>query len=194
MHFDLQTLPCVILCGGKSSRMGQDKCFLPLYDRNLVDFQFSRLSALFQSCFLSCKEDKFNAHFKQLIFDKKFEGVEFSPMLALFSVLDYFKDTFVFIISVDMPSVEKEQIDALAKHLDQSLIILPRSKGYIHALCGFYHSSLSGKCFELLQQKKHKIQSLCEQNNAFVLDFKDDESFVNLNDFESYVRFKNEIF
>ncbi|TQR42425.1 molybdenum cofactor guanylyltransferase [Campylobacter sp. MIT 12-8780] len=194
MHFDLQTLPCVILCGGKSSRMGQDKCFLPFHNQSLIEFQFSRLSRLFQSCFLSCKEDKFKAHFKQLIFDKKLEGVEFSPMLALFSVLDYFKDTFVFVISVDMPSIEKEHITTLAKHLDQSLIILPRSKGYIHALCGFYHSSLSSKCLEFLKQKKHKIQSLCEQNDAFVLDFKDDEAFVNLNDFESYVRFKNEMF
>ena len=65
-------IPCVILCGGKSSRMGVDKCFLNFKGQSLVSFQFSKMSELFSEVFISCKADKFGVCFdkSRLIFDE----------------------------------------------------------------------------------------------------------------------------
>ncbi len=65
-------MPCVLLCGGKSSRMGADKCFLKFGGQSLVKWQFERLCGLFENVFISCKNDKFGGEFeeKMLIFDE----------------------------------------------------------------------------------------------------------------------------
>ena len=169
-------IPCVLLCGGKSSRMGADKCFLKFRGQSLVKWQFERLCALFENVFISCKNDKFGGEFeeKMLIFDENLDfnanlganlgensssalnlkanlgknldsvanlnsqnanfrinskqnlqkaanfwansnlnsrkSEDFSPMLALYSVLRHFQRGFVFIIAVDMPFLSKESI------------------------------------------------------------------------------------
>jgi len=41
-------IPCVILCGGKSSRMGEDKALLPFGEYStLVQYQYERLQSVF---------------------------------------------------------------------------------------------------------------------------------------------------
>ncbi|EIB5295231.1 TPA: NTP transferase domain-containing protein, partial [Campylobacter jejuni] len=55
----LNELNCVILCGGKSSRMGQDKSKLILKNQNLTQFQVEKFSKIFKNVYVSAKEDKF---------------------------------------------------------------------------------------------------------------------------------------
>ncbi|NCB12260.1 MAG: molybdenum cofactor guanylyltransferase, partial [Erysipelotrichia bacterium] len=49
-------MPCVILCGGKSSRMKEDKTLLPFFNSNsLAQFQYDRLKLHFQNIYISSK-------------------------------------------------------------------------------------------------------------------------------------------
>ena len=51
----------VILAGGKSSRMKQDKALLPFGDTNsLAEFQYRRLSKIFSKVYISSKNNKFD--------------------------------------------------------------------------------------------------------------------------------------
>ena len=96
--------PCVILAGGKSSRMGQDKSLLPFRGfPTLTHYQVARLAPLFSALHVSTKTDKFDGAFS-LIQDNTQET--FSPMVALASLLEHFSDTYVFCLSVDTPLVE----------------------------------------------------------------------------------------
>ena len=67
----MSEIPCVILAGGRSARMGADKCFLDFKAKSLIEWQFEKMSKLFASVFISCKADKFGGKFgeKTLIFD-----------------------------------------------------------------------------------------------------------------------------
>jgi len=54
-------IPCVILSGGKSSRMGEDKSLLPFSTSNtLIEYQYKRLKPYFKDIYISSKIDKFD--------------------------------------------------------------------------------------------------------------------------------------
>lgn len=85
----MSEIPCVILAGGRSARMGADKCFLDFKAKSLIEWQFEKMSKLFTSVFISCKADKFGGKFgeKTLIFDENLEFLSQNSKNALNSNL-----------------------------------------------------------------------------------------------------------
>ena len=181
----------VLLCGGKSSRMQRDKCFLQINEQSLVKYQFDKLSKLFKEVYISTKEDKFKKEFKNLILD---EAKFYSPLLALKSVLSFLKDenAHVFICAIDTVNISKYEISRLFENLENSKAIVAKSNYKTHALCGFYHTSLLSLCEDFLQKNKHKMQDFLKACEAKELEFKDDKAFLNLNFYEQYLEFINE--
>lgn len=86
----MSEIPCVILAGGRSARMGADKCFLDFKAKSLIEWQFEKMSKLFKSVFISCKADKFGGKFgeKTLIFDENLEFLSQNSKNALNSNLN----------------------------------------------------------------------------------------------------------
>lgn len=86
----MSEIPCVILAGGRSARMGADKCFLDFKAKSLIEWQFEKMSKLFASVFISCKADKFGGKFgeKTLIFDENLEFLSQNSKNALNSNLN----------------------------------------------------------------------------------------------------------
>lgn len=208
-------VPCVLLCGGASSRMGVDKCFLKFGTQTLAKWQFERLSCIFKKVYISCKNDKFGGEFKDLIFDKSVEisalqsksvknlhtlnlvsnfgtnlkrkkSENFSPMIALYSILRHFERGFVFIIAVDSPFVSKKSIERLYFERGENLIIVPSAKNKAHFLCGFYESAILPHCENLLRQNIHKIRTLSEIVPSKFVEFSDEKEFFNINTPKNY--------
>lgn len=86
----MSEIPCVILAGGRSARMGADKCFLDFKAKSLIEWQFEKMSKLFASVFISCKANKFGGKFgeKTLIFDENLEFLSQNSKNALNSNLN----------------------------------------------------------------------------------------------------------
>ncbi len=86
----MSEIPCVILAGGRSARMGVDKCFLDFKAKSLIEWQFEKMSKLFTSVFISCKADKFGGKFeeKTLIFDENLEFLSQNSKNSLNSILN----------------------------------------------------------------------------------------------------------
>lgn len=280
----MSEIPCVILAGGRSARMGADKCFLDFKAKSLIEWQFEKMSKLFASVFISCKADKFGGKFgeKTLIFDENLEFlsqnsknalnsnlssqsanlrvnlnanssvnlnsqgvnlsenlnlqgansalnqisrqnssvnsmssqisrensalnanlakpkhekmVDFSSMLALYSVLKAFDDKFVFIIGVDTPFVSKKSIQRLILSANEALMIAPSVANRAHFLCALYHSQIAPLCLKCLQNGVHKISALSQNlppNALKFVEFSDENEFFNLNTPQDYERIKN---
>lgn len=170
---------CVILAGGKSSRMGRDKTLLPFKGfATLTHFQYEKFSKIFQNVFVSSKFDKFDPPLR-LIKDKISD--DFSPMLALFSILSNFKNEYVFIIPADMPFVNENTIKELYKFTNEFDIVVPMDDYHIHSLCGFFNSNLADIAKELYEQKEHKIGILQSKCRCKKLKFQDKKEFFNIN-------------
>ncbi|WP_169999913.1 NTP transferase domain-containing protein [Campylobacter sp. RM9328] len=174
---------CVILAGGKSSRMGQDKTLLPFGEFNtLTHFQFNKFSKIFTNVFISSKFDKFIPPLPLL----KDISQDYSPMLALASVLANFKDEKIFIIPADMPFVSKECVTKLYEYSDKFDIVIAQDKEFSHSLCGFFNSNISKKALELYQNGEHKIGLLQNFYNVKKVKFDNAEQFFNVNDPSQY--------
>ncbi|EAI5467472.1 molybdenum cofactor guanylyltransferase [Campylobacter lari] len=182
--------PCVILCGGKSSRMGEDKSLLQVDDKNLTLYQYEKMSRIFNQVFISTKKDKFHQKNLALILDEDLNN--HSPLIALNSILKHFQNTYVFILSVDSPNISKESIYKLFHHLKSQNILLASTKKHKHYLCGFYHSRNFKKTLQFLQENNHKLALFCDTMKAEFIDFKNENEFINLNYFNEYKKWLHE--
>jgi len=189
-------IPCVILCGGKSSRMGEDKSLLPFSSSaSLTQYQFDRLKPYFKNIYLSSKTNKFDfISDNELLLDENKDV--FSPILAINTIFDKFQNQKIFIITVDTPFVS---IESISKLIDESkdVDICVAQTEKIHNLCGVFSSNISLAIKNMIENNIHKIGYLIKNNKFKILEFPNDSEFININnqnDYEkalSYIRINN---
>lgn len=184
-------LPCVIIAGGKSSRMGSDKALLPFGEcATLTQYQLQRLSPFFQSLHVSTKsKDKFD--FEASFIEDSPIHQESSPMVALLSILEQFQ-TPVCVLSVDTPFVDAKIFEVLFRHLDESIdAIIATSPSCSHQLCAIYQPRIKAKIATMLEKNEHKIRTLLKEIRTVLVPFESDTPFFNLNHPEEYEHARN---
>lgn len=189
-------IPCVILCGGKSSRMGEDKSLLPFSSSvSLTQYQFDRLKPYFKNIYLSSKTNKFDfISDNELLLDENKDV--FSPILALNTIFNKFENQKIFIITVDTPLVSIESISKLIEESKDVDICVAQTEK-IHNLCGVFSSNISLAIKNMIENNIHKIGYLIKNNKFKIVEFPNDSEFININnqnDYEkalSYIRINN---
>ncbi|MGM0623845.1 MAG: molybdenum cofactor guanylyltransferase MobA [Campylobacterota bacterium] len=167
----------VIFAGGKSSRMGRDKAFLPFMQSTLIEYQYKKLCAIFDRVYISTKADKFD-------FDASFiydSHDTFSPAVALRAVLKQLSCDEVFAISVDVPFIKQEDIYTLYSAKSDHEIVAAKTQGGVQPLCAIYSKSILPKLEAMLEKDIHKLNFLIKQCDSKLVDFEDEQSFLNLN-------------
>jgi len=172
-------IPAVIFAGGKSSRMGEDKALLPFGDApSLIQYQYHKLSGMFDSVFLSAKEDK-SAGEITLIPDRY---SIFSPLSGIVSIFETLTEDEVFILSVDTPFVDMEIIEKILREEGEGYdAIIAKCRGKVQPLCGCYRRSILPLAKAALKKGDHKLGMLLEQAHTCYVDFHEEERFMNLN-------------
>lgn len=181
-------MPCVILCGGKSSRMGEDKALLPFdTSKTLTQFQYNRLKPFFKEIYVSSKTDKFEFE-PNLILDK---DEVFSPIAGLKTIFNFLKkESKIFIITVDTPLVKIETIEEIINNSINYDITLAKTKQREHNLCGVFSTKLINVIDSMIEKDIHKVGFLLKNANTTFIEFDDEDEFINLNDKDEYNRAK----
>lgn len=168
----------VILAGGKSSRMGQDKALLPFNGHSsLAKYQYEKLTKLFSKVYISAKNDKFD--FLVDIIEDKYE--DSSPLVALISIFETINEDELFMIAVDSPFIDSEIIESLLKANHSDHTVIAKNRGKIEPLCGIYKRSILPLAKEQLKHGDHKLQNLLQKAKVSFVEFNDDKKFLNLN-------------
>jgi molybdopterin-guanine dinucleotide biosynthesis protein A len=181
----IEHIPCVILCGGKSSRMGEDKALLPFKNSNsLLEYQYNRLQQIFSSVYISLKNDKIDFT-DNIIYDNK-KNIS-SPMIALESIFESLEEKKVFIITVDTPFVSKQTIENIINNSQNHEITIAKTNGdNTHNLCGVFARNLQKKINQYIQKDIHKIGLLLKESNTKIIDCDNEDEFLNINTKEDY--------
>jgi molybdopterin-guanine dinucleotide biosynthesis protein A len=177
-------IPCIILAGGKSSRMGQDKSLLPFKNhKTLAQYQYDKLSKIFSKVYISSKTDKFN--FKADIILDDILDIS-SPMVALQTILKNISEKKVFIIAVDVPFVKIDTIKQLINRSKNYDIVYPKDNNKSHFLCGVFDKKILPKIDTLLCQDIHKIKQLINNTNSKDIYINHNKQFLNINTIQQY--------
>ncbi|MDD2906287.1 MAG: molybdenum cofactor guanylyltransferase MobA [Sulfurimonas sp.] len=177
-------IPCVIFAGGKSSRMGEDKSLLPFSSyKTLTEFQYARLSKIFKTVYISCKDkNKFD-------FDASFiEDIQnsdvFAPTAGFVAVFKALQEDAFFALSVDAPFVHEDIIKTLVQKdaaLGEYDATIALSEHGMEPMCGIYHRSLEAAFDTMFKQDNHKLGYLLKTSKTNFVKFDDAKPFMNLN-------------
>ena len=171
----MDKLPCVILAGGKSRRMGTDKALLPFGDLSLARYQYERLKELFDGVYLSAKSDKFDFN-APLIID---ESPIFSPAAAIAHILESMGDFFA--IAVDTPFVGAGEIEAILAANESGYDAIVAKSSALHPLIGIYRRSFLPTLRKELAQHNHKLTAILQKAHTKYVEFDDETPFFNCN-------------
>ncbi len=169
----------VIFAGGKSSRMGEDKALLPFGGYNsLAEYQYKRVSKLFDSVYISAKSNKFD--FEVNIIKDCYNAS--SPLVGIISIFDTLDIDEVFILSVDTPFVNRDIIDKLYNEaLPTKDIIIAKSYNGVEPLCGIYRRGVVSIAKLFLEQNNHRLQDLFKKVDTQYVLYRQKDVFINLN-------------
>ena len=180
-------IPCVIFAGGKSSRMGENKALLPFAGfETLTEYQHNRLSQIFSTVYISCKESSLFNFEANFIEDEPLSAV-FAPTLGFLSVCDALAVEKFFALSVDTPFISETEISqiVLADTKESDALIAKTDEG-IQPLCGIYTKRLRNDFLQMYQQNNHKLGQLLKKINTTYVYFPDTKPFLNMNHPQDY--------
>jgi molybdopterin-guanine dinucleotide biosynthesis protein A len=171
----------IIMAGGKSSRMQQDKALLPFGGfESLSQYQYQRLLPYFDAIYISSKTNKFN--FPVEVIEDCYKGS--SPLVALISIFETLQNKELFLLSVDAPFVTHQTIEKIyqeAKNDTSSDIIVAESTQGIEPLCAIYRSSILETAKAFLYEENHRLQALLGAVKTRTIKIEGEREFMNLN-------------
>jgi molybdopterin-guanine dinucleotide biosynthesis protein A len=176
----------IILSGGKSLRMGQNKAFIKIEGVPIIN----RISALFKELFeeviiVTNETDLFkNLDLKihtDILPNKGALG-------GLYTGIHFSKFNYSFCVACDMPFINKSLVQYLAQNIDGEDVIVPRTKDGLQPLHALYSKNCLHPIKSVIDQGKYKIIDfyskvkvrIVEENEFISLD-PSKGSFINVN-------------
>ena len=183
----------LVLCGGKSSRMGTDKGLLKLEAKTWAQTAVDNLNALNIPVKLSVNQEQYAAYVSafpvsDLIVDDDSLSIR-GPLQGLLSVHLKNPDSPIFLLACDMPLMETSILQELLHHYNENVAadaFVFTNDGEPEPLCGIYNATGLASVLNLYksgQLVKHSMKFMLEHINAFFIPLRDEQkkSFRNFN-------------
>lgn len=138
---------CIILAGGKNSRIGQEKAFLRIGERTIIEEQIYTLGKIFNEIIIVVNDrNNFRDTDAKVVTDVIPNS---GPLGGLYSGLAVSSNIHSFVIGCDMPFINLELIRYMIEENDESDIIIPLSTKGKETLFAIY----SLNCLETIRQQ-----------------------------------------
>jgi molybdopterin-guanine dinucleotide biosynthesis protein A len=167
----MEQLTAFVLAGGKSARMGEDKAFLQLKGRTLLDRALDTVRALTPEVIIVGERSKFSR------FGTVVEDVfrDRGPLGGIHAALTASATDLNLILALDMPFVERSFLKYLAREASgtDAVVTIPRTAAGWQPLCALYRKAFGHLAENSLIQGQNKIDALFSDLKVFVIDDKD---------------------
>jgi len=161
-------LSAFILAGGKSTRMGTDKAFVPLDGRTLLARALDLARQLTSDVRIVGDREKF-APFAPVVEDI-FPGC--GPLGGIHAALRSSQSDLNVILAVDTPFVSLALLQHLitrARKTPSAAVTVPRASGGWQPLCAVYRREFADAAEQALTQGRYKIDALFDDGNTQVI-------------------------
>ncbi len=180
----------IILSGGKSKRMGENKSLLKLNDKTIIEHTVDLMKFLFSNVILitnTPKEYEFlNIPISEDIYKEK------GPLAGIHSGLVNSTTNNNFVISCDTPLLSSSIVKYIVNYKTQKPITLCKADGYIQQLVGVYSKQLLPIIENIFNTgKRHSVLSLLDKVESEIIeiektDIYEKDTFLNMNCKEDY--------
>ncbi len=144
----------IILSGGKSTRMGQNKSFMKIGDQTIIDRIITLMKSLFKEVIIITNEPELYEYTGLKIYEDIYKNV--GPLAGIHSGLIHSNTEMNFIISCDIPLMNAEMIGAIISHSDGYDITVPKADGFIQQLCGVYKQTIISEIENIINSDKQQ--------------------------------------
>lgn len=178
----------IVLAGGKSRRMGQDKAMLPFEGRPMIEHVVDQLKPHFTEIVISSSDpEKYSFLGLEIVKDRIPDQ---GPMMAIASVLERATNDINFMIPCDVPTLP---IDLLYRMFRQARlggeIVVPiTDDGHYEPLFAMYGTSIRERLDHALEQGVRRIIRVYDICDTREITVRDGEELVNVNTVEDYER------
>lgn len=150
----------IILCGGKSSRMGENKAFLEYRGVRLIEHVMAALRELFDEVILVTNTPQEYADYNAEIVTDIIPGK--SSLGGIYTGLFYASGDRGFVCACDMPFIDPEFIAYMVKRSVSYDIVVPRSREGRQPLHALYSRRCLNRIERQIKENQLKIARLYE--------------------------------
>ncbi len=161
----------VILAGGRSSRMGQNKALLELGEKTIIEGQILELSKEFAPLIVVSNQPELYSFLGARVIQDQYPG--YGPLAGIHAGLQAAPGNGAFVIPCDMPFITAELGLELVSRLEGADGVVLSSCGKLEPLCAVYHKRCLPVIEEFLQAKHLKIIDFYPLVNIRVLPAED---------------------
>ncbi len=174
----------ILLAGGNSCRMGQDKGFCLLDGKPMVTYGLGLLRQLCGQVLISANAADYEQFGHPVVRDE-FAGI--GPIGGLYSALSNTSTEHNFVISCDMPMLRKELFELLLHQSPGHDAVVPVFNGHPEPLAAYYRKDAGETFLKSIRMGAFKLQDALAGMRTRMLDMSHypgmmpEEMFVNLN-------------
>lgn len=119
----------LVLAGGKSTRMGEDKALIQWHGKEQMYYLADMLKEFCDEVFISCRIEQSNC------IDKKYKIItdeveNAGPLMAIISAFHENRDCAWLVVACDLPLLDAKTIDYLIQHRDETSIATTFKSSY----------------------------------------------------------------
>lgn len=193
----------IILAGGKSRRMGVNKSLLKIGSRTIIERTVELMNGLFPSVLLISNTSEEYKFLGLKIYKDIYKNI--GPLGGIHSGLKHSGTEKNFIISCDMPFVNKSVIEFIINYKTDKPVTIAKADGFIQQLCGVYSKNILPNIETIIKAEKNiegensrqekrgcQVLKLIKDVNAEIIDIAseyekyEEGMFLNMNKPEDY--------
>ena len=145
----------IVLAGGRSSRMGEDKSLMKLNGKSLVEYAIDALKPLSDKVIISSNNPNYHFTGCEVWPD---ELPDQAPIIGIYSCLKRSETEINIFLSCDMPLMSTSMIGFLiAKSAAFDITVPIHENGQIEPLCGIYKKSSIGILKEFIDKENYRL-------------------------------------
>lgn len=172
-----QPLTGVVLAGGRSSRMGEDKALLRVGGRRLVDLAVGVLTAVCTEVIVAAGDRKLPDLAVPQISDSGADG----PVGGILAALEHARTQLLAVVAVDMPFADAALLADLVRRWTGQVAVVPRASGRLQPLHAVYATHSAADIAAALHAGERSLTRLVLNLGGLIVEVDDDRFAYNVN-------------
>jgi len=178
----------IVLAGGSSRRMQQDKALLQIGDRPLIQHVCDQLRDHFDEVLVSANDPEKYAFLGVPVIPDRVPGL--GPLMGIASALEASRHDLNLVVACDIPELDLSLAHRLLDRAEDSDAVVPRlNNGRLEPLFAVYRKRAAGRMHGLLAAGERRIRGLFDVCPTRFIDLPRGRIIKNLNTMEAYVAY-----